>query len=308
VRMLGSRITMAATLALLVEAAASPTAIAMEEAIVLKPSSPWNLDYSDDSCALRRDFAAGAELVSFELRQFAPGDGFNVIVASKAQGFRERAPKVRFLPDAKFRTIERPIYLDYGNGARGVQWGGSFFDETFANKQTTKPGDRDAASASPSRRQSEYKQRESSISGLEIGGSFSPSIVLATGEMHRPMEGMRKCIDELVTHWGIDPATQRTLSRRASPTGQATWARKLQDAYPEAMLKQEKSGIVRVRMIVGPDGKPTSCRVQVKSQDPSFETTACREMMKVARFEPALDAVGKPVASYFITSVIYVAN
>jgi hypothetical protein len=36
-----------------------------------------------------------------------------------------------------------------------------------------------------------------------------------------------------------------------------------------------------------------------------FDEHACKTSMRYARFEPALDANGVPVASFFMTTVVY---
>jgi TonB family protein len=265
-----------------------------EDVRKLEPTSPWNIDYAEDSCALKREFGPPASRALLELRQFEPGASFSVLVAMDGRDFHLRPPRVRFLPEPKPRTIDGAIHFEDGRGVKAVKWYDSLApDEPAPTADDAKPKDADP------------RVREGAVSAIEVGGIFGSTVVLATGEMHKPMEAMRACLDELLTHWGIDAAAHRTLSRRASPDGQASWALELQDSYPRAMLLQEKSAEVRVRMMVGPDGKPTECHIQIKSQDPSFETTACREMMKAARFKPALDAAGNPIASYYITRIIY---
>ena len=266
-----------------------------EEAHKLEPASPWNIDYADDSCALKREFGSSNDRVLFELRQFAPGDSFSVLVAAGEKRFRQRPPLVRFLPgELNPRTIDNALHFSDGAGMKAVRWRDPFV-----------PSERRSNPADAVRSAADYKFWEGAVSGVEVAGTFAPAVALATGEMHKPMQAMRACLDELLTHWGIDAAAHRTLSRRAQPVSQASWALEIQDSYPREMLLREQSGEVRVRMMVGTDGKPTGCHVQIKSQDPSFEQTACREMMKAARFEPALDSGGKPIASYYVTAIIY---
>jgi len=52
---------------------------------------------------------------------------------------------------------------------------------------------------------------------------------------------------------------------------------------------------VDVRLIVGADGKPTSCNVQLEVRDADFQQVACETLMRNARFEPALDAAAMPL-------------
>lgn len=272
---------------------------------VYSPSTPWNLDYAADSCVLRRRFGGEKHAILLEMRQFQPGDAIQLTVASEFVKPREAAAlKTRFLPDEKPRAIDFPLILEFPGKLIAARWGDSLYSDEKADSTVEEL----AGQPWKQRDEATYKAREGAISGLEIGGVFSPPIIFQTGEMHRPMTGMRKCLDELVTHWGIDAAAQKSLTRRARPADRMAWTRLIQAKYPSAMLNAGRSGRVLVRMIVGADGKPTSCNVQSIVEDVSFGQTACTGMMKVARFDPALDAAGKPIASYFHTNIIYKAN
>jgi TonB family protein len=121
------------------------------------------------------------------------------------------------------------------------------------------------------------------------------------------MAAMRTCLDELLEHWGLDAAIQRTLSRSAHPVDQMGWARRVQASYPPELLRAGRSGVVNIRLIIGADGKPVSCMSNKDSPDRAFEEHACETTMRAARFEPALDASGAPVASYFTTVIAYQA-
>lgn len=286
-------------------AAHSPLpAIAAKAPQVLDPSTPWNLDYADDSCALRREFGPADKRVVLELRQFAPDDSFEATLASKAFTTRDSTMKVQFVPQDAPRTIGRPLILTYPGGISALRWN----DSLFQNDKSEDVGENATVQSQRPRGNAAYKAREASIRALEISGALTMPIVLQIGEMHQAMAGMRTCIDELMTHWGIDAVAQKTLTRRARPVGQVQWAKLIQANYPRTLLEAGKSGRVGVRMIVGADGKPISCHIQSVVQDVIFGQTACSGMMKAARFEPALDAAGKPIASYFLTRVIYKIN
>jgi hypothetical protein len=144
-------------------------------------------------------------------------------------------------------------------------------------------------------------QSEAKITRLRLSGPMAHDVVLAIGPMDKPMAAMRTCLDELVTHWGIDPAVDKALTRRAAPSNYpGAWATP-QD-YPTEMLVKAKSAIVHFRLMVDAEGKPTSCVVQTPA-DPVFNKTTCGLMMRRARFNPALDASGRPVPSYYVDTV-----
>lgn len=264
---------------------------------IFRPTDPWNIDYSDDSCALRRNFSDGKRRISFEMRQFSPDITFFLTLASADIKMDSGIPKAGFAPATPMRAINPPIYLRYSSTITGMQWPDRLL--TPAEVQTAAKG----AYWDPLIRD----RREAQVTGLNLGGRLPP-MFLETGEMHRPMQAMRACLDELMTHWGIDSKVQHTLSRGVTPIEWENWVRKIQATYPGKMLNEGKSGTVRVRLIVDETGKPVSCHMQMKSQDPAFEKTACDKMLKFARFAPALDAGSKPVLSYWTNTINYLVN
>ena len=262
--------------------------------VPFKPVDRWNIDYSDDSCALRRGFSDGKRLVSLEMRQFAPGITFYLTIASGDIAMDSGIPKAGFAPGIAMRAINPPLYLRYSPKVTGMQWSDRLL--TDEELQVAAKG----AYWDPVIRD----RREAQVTGLNLGGRL-PLMFLQTGAMLRPMQAMRACLDELMTHWGIDAKVQHTLSRAVTPFEFEKWVPKIQATYPSAMLNEGKSGSVRVRLIVDEAGKPTTCHMQMKSQDPAFEKTACEKMLKHARFLPALDANGKAVTSYYTNTINY---
>lgn len=260
----------------------------------MTPSSKWVVDYAEDSCALRREFQAGDDRAILELRQFGPGDSLQVALVSKTLSRTSRAPRVRFDPDDDFFEPVAPFFLDIGE-TRGVTYSDNFRPNAVKGSlgpwEDWPPADREA--------------RERAITGLSVTRSFEQSLTLQTGPMHEPMEAMRTCLDELLTHWGLDAAAQRTLSRRVKAIDQMGWARRIQTTYPSDMVRTGQSGRVNIRLIVGADGKPASCIPNIGPSNAAFDELACKMSMRYARFEPALDADGRPIASFFTTSIIY---
>lgn len=276
--------------------AASPGAAqTTAEPLEMTPSSVWEADYGEDSCALRRAFKSGEEEEAFlQLRQFGPGDLFEVSVVSRTLSRTSQAPRVRFEPDEGFFEPYSPFFLDEGD-LHGVQYSDSL--RPIALKP---PGE-----SYPEWPEAEWPARERSITGLQISRSFERDIVLRTGAMDRPMSAMRTCIDDLLAQWGVDPAKYRALSRDPRPIDLPGWAQKVQASYPADMVRAGRSGRVFIRLVVGADGRPTSCIPDKRSAETSFGEHACNTSMRHARFEPALDANGAPVASFYTTTLVY---
>ncbi|HZF46603.1 MAG TPA: hypothetical protein VEZ26_09710, partial [Sphingomonadaceae bacterium] len=53
----------------------------------------------------------------------------------------------------------------------------------------------------------------------------------------------------------------------------------------------------QIRVIVGTDGKPTSCAVHWASLEQKTNDAICKGVMEKGSFIPALDAAGQPMAS-----------
>jgi protein TonB len=54
---------------------------------------------------------------------------------------------------------------------------------------------------------------------------------------------------------------------------------------------------VRIEMAVGAEGGVTGCTVVASDAPEPMRAAACRIMTEKARFKPALDTAGKPIAS-----------
>jgi len=65
--------------------------------------------------------------------------------------------------------------------------------------------------------------------------------------------------------------------------------------YPAAEMRAEHQGVTGFRLEVGPDGKATNCTVTASSGFPALDDTACRMLMRRARFSPAKDESGNPI-------------
>lgn len=117
------------------------------------------------------------------------------------------------------------------------------------------------------------------------------------------MTALHDCVDELVTHWGIDVEAHKTLTRPALPIDMAAAASMV--GYPPKMLRQRMPGLVNVRLAIDEAGRVTACHIQMPLSDPEFAASSCADIQHAFEFEPALDKDGKPIASYWVTRVVF---
>lgn len=66
--------------------------------------------------------------------------------------------------------------------------------------------------------------------------------------------------------------------------------------YPPSALRNEEQGTVRVRLSVDTSGRVTGCTVSQSSGHSSLDQTTCRLLQRRARFTPARDNTGQPIA------------
>ncbi len=73
--------------------------------------------------------------------------------------------------------------------------------------------------------------------------------------------------------------------------------------YPARALMQERQGTTAFRLEVSAQGKITGCTVTQSSGSDDLDTATCNAVIKRAKFKPALDYDGKPVASMYSSRV-----
>jgi len=98
------------------------------------------------------------------------------------------------------------------------------------------------------------------------------------------------------------PPPPRFTPKGAVPKGNpGSWA--TTDDYPSRALREEKEGVTRFTVQVGPDGRVTNCSVTGSSGTPELDDAACRAITRRARFTPATNGEGQPVAGSYSNSV-----
>ncbi|MCL6249446.1 energy transducer TonB [Altererythrobacter sp. KTW20L] len=271
---------------------------ARDAALDLAPSSAWVLDYAADSCALRREFGGPDTPVVIELRQYAPDRiDFQVLAVSSNFRLKSRSTArnlaVRYLPDVDSSPTGIAFNMQPSNGMNGITFTSTLFPAQWESPSTDRLTAADRIA------------RESEVVAIELVNAFRDDVVLTTGSLRAPMEAMRGCLDELLTHWGIDVEAHRQLASPVAPLQMEDWARAVYDVYPARMVRSGSQAILRIRMNVSDEGMPTSCSMQTRMGEEEFERTACEILMRRARFSPAIAADGTPIASYYILSVVY---
>lgn len=278
-------------------------AAAATEPLVLKPASKWYVDYGDDSCKLARDFSSGKDAIILVVERFGPGDPFRLLLVGKSMiGFEEGYPaKVRFGPA---ETLQSITYFkgDLGKEKPAIIFRGSMRIAAATDDELKR------LKAAPTNQILPYDpilpERESAVTFLEIGRRGKRTTVLDTGSMGKPFTALRQCTDDLMKTWDVDPVKYAKQTRPALPVKSPnTWF--TDQAYPSAAIMKGRRGIVNFRLSVDETGKATACHIQQSTSAKDFDGVVCKTLMRRARFDPALDDGGKPMASFYRSMIIF---
>jgi hypothetical protein len=274
---------------------AQPTAA---KTLELAPTSPWTVHYDEDSCVLLRVFGEGDERSQLEMRRFGPDIRLQTTVMTKASRMTNREDfRFRLGDEGEWEDVERPLYADFGDSFNGVIFSHTLLDHPLDNP---KPEDWDRFHIENDVPAMEA-EAGAKLNSLTISRAFSDQLILKTGRLDKPLLALNECIDELLTHWDINAEAHKTRSRSALPVNMKKAVRMID--YPPKMLEQSLPGLVNIRLDIDETGQVTQCHIQMPLSDPEFEETSCADIQHGFGFDPALDKDGKPMKSYYVTSV-----
>jgi hypothetical protein len=263
----------------------------------LDPVSRWVLDFGDEQCSLIRSFGEGEHNVNLRIDSYGSHLRYRFMLTGdlvmEPVG-RIAAIGFRFTPD----TVDRLGGVLFGHsGVYPAMSFGASFEPFDPNGPGLDLPDGLENAAHPEVPQPAFEQQ---VETLRVPAKGGP-LILRLGNMAEPLKAMRRCVDDLQASWGLDPNTQKSLRRRAVPT--RSTVRRVQRRYPMDMVRQGNNAFVPVRLMIDAQGNPTACVVQSDAPDEPFKKATCEGLSR--RYEPALDQAGRPVDSFFHTSVIY---
>jgi hypothetical protein len=141
------------------------------------------------------------------------------------------------------------------------------------------------------------------ITGLALNEGLTDPVRFETGSLKAPIAALQACADDLLAEWGLDPAKHKTMTAPAmlAPGGDPVLP---QGTIPFGEFGKLGGGANQVRLTIGADGKPTACTIYSPTLAQSLNERICNLAMK-ASFQPAKDAAGQPMASYWMGSPMF---
>ena len=280
----------------------APAAVAAPAPLILKPTSAWQVNYAFERCRLARQFGEGKQTVFLIMDRFAPTDSFRLTISGQPVktfvekgdadiqfGPREEEQQLAFLKG----NLDKQPALILSGSARIAPPSAA---ELLAIKNREK---REGVVVEPI-----SEDRQKAVRHLRVGKPLRKPVMLETGSMRAPLAALDTCIDNLLISWGVDVEKHKTLSRTVTPLKSPDkWI--MSSDYPNEMLSAGQPALVSFRLSIEPDGVPTACHIQATTRPKEFDNAVCKSVMRRARFSPALDAQGQPLASYYQNNVYF---
>lgn len=118
----------------------------------------------------------------------------------------------------------------------------------------------------------------------------------------KAFEALRACQDRIATEKGEDGPARRAYKRELEPVGNfGRWI--TNNDYPSWAKARGLEGITGFRLSVDPTGVVSGCEVIQSSGHPMLDELTCPLLLARAKFTPALDGSGKPVADTYSNRV-----
>lgn len=293
---------LAAPMLLILPFASAAEALADKEPLRLKPTSKWTVDYSEERCTLVRQFGEGDETSLVYFRRYSPDEAFKLTIAGKPfeRGKDYYSANIQFGPNEQIQEREYlPGTLPSDKPLPSLVFSGPIRLEgprlAADARKSASPG---AQTESPAAQQPIDEARRAAITYLMVSKPLRRPVILETGPMAKPMAALSQCVDELLTHWGIDLEKHKSLRQTVEPVGSpGNWLRS--EDYPIEMLSEGQPGLIDFRLNIDEKGGVTSCHIQSTTRPKEFDNAVCKVLVRRAKFTPALDANGQPLASYW---------
>lgn len=273
---------------------ASTTAQAQDGA-AFRPVGGWTADYGEDYCRLIRTFSNGNDEVSLALERTQPGSPMRLIMVGDGIKTFRGADQIgfSFTPGGN-AAKSRYVRSETSDGKQYLN-----FDPVTLTAFTFTPG-----TPPPMYSRTTEQETARGINGLALNEGLTDPVRFETGSLRAPITALQTCADDLLTVWGLDPEKHKTMTTLAilnpDPNGVLP-----QGTIPFGDFGKFGGGANQVRVLIGADGKPTGCTIYSPTLAQSLNERICTLVMSKATFQPAKDADGQPMASFWMGSPLF---
>lgn len=236
----------------------------------LAPSGPWSVDYAENGCTLARNFGSGASILRLSILQSAAPTQASVALSGAGLAGLNR-PSGLLLANADHQSTTQ-YFLPVPQMPDGTPgYSGAIESITWAVAEVRNVT-------------------------AEVRDGTRPLARLMLDQFGPAMAALRTCQRNLWQHRGFDVDTLARVHVQAEPDGSpARWV--TTDDLPRAFYGMPNPLTVAAWLHLGVDGRPTRCDIGQSSGEELLDLQTCRLFMARARFTPARDSEGQPVAT-----------
>ena len=268
--------------------------------VSLTPASPWHVSFNDGLCRLGRKFEHEAQEHMLIFEQRWPSAEFDLTAIGPAlEKFATRSDTSLRFSTTQSQDQKTPAYRQDIAG-----WGPAIL--LADARLPTQTGESDDSLNSISISSPGIRLDTQLAQATEQVGIMQDelNIVFETGSLADPFAVLNDCTQHVLRTWGLDPQEQNAIAAKSTILNARSVARRIQESYPSQALRNEEEGQVSLAVIVGSDGKVTDCLILKSSGSKALDSGACLGMLR-AEFEPATNAEGDSIASYYTTKITY---
>jgi hypothetical protein len=266
-----------------------------EELVELAPSSQWSMEWAENKCRLVRFFGPEDNRHLLVIEQFWPAETVSLAMAGPAFAKAD---------------VDAPTGLRYSEGqepfdgqlSKGTidSYGTALFYTTIGLAPPPVPAPDASAPVTKFPALDTAQAATTAFVGLTQKGK---EVRFRTGSLAPAFRMLNQCSQDLVKFWGIDIERHLTATRMPVFVNEKRMSADIMDYIPFHKLGGER-GIMRLRVLVSEAGAVEDCALLEAPNVAFLEPPICK-WIKKAKFEPALDAQGQPMRSYYATTIAY---
>jgi TonB family protein len=248
-------------------------------AMLLQPTEKWRLNYEDAQCNAYRNY--GTEKDPLYLAFKAPPVGSVVQLMIIQSGPQMNAVQYNIQVKIGDRQALKTNMLVYRGKSR-----------KFRTKLINLP-----------REEFEAFRNAPRLDITGIGQDYS----LALSDSAPLLKALDDCLTDLRGYFNVVPPGQSNPRLSRWPIGDLSAVFKPDD-YPRAAMDQGIQGSTTMEILIDERGGVADCSITETSGHSTIDAQSCAIVQERAKFEPALDAQGKPTRSSFTQRITWMLD
>ena len=283
---------------------ATPSYAQDDVSVFLSPISPWQLEMAENKCRIARLFGQEGEETFFYLEQWDPSRlAYWAVAGPSVEDYRGwRNTQFAFQPngdEGEFEFVPSKLGK-YGSAVGRVS-------TIAAEEQGLSEEELRDFTSDPRGLPLLDSAGAEGIDTLKLSQKGRANVVLQLGDLKAPLAAMNSCMEDLVEHWGLNISEQRTVQSPPKVVNLVRVAREIQEYYPTDALDRGAQADFQLRLTIGKGGEIEHCVLlnQTLADDFDMNRHPCSTFKRFATVEPARNATGDAVRTYYTTRIIY---